>query len=427
MPHLSHRAAALAAGAALAASAVPAATARAADGGDGGDHHVAGKRRVAVAMVDFTDSRLSAPEKFRKTLESRYFGKSGSLDAYYGAVSRGTARFVPADQGNTVTGPLRLPMSVKGCDTAKMEKLTKEQLAERGVGEDDYDHLSIVFPAKDAGCGWAGLAGVQGGTSWMPDDMSLDGLVHEIGHNLGFSHHMRLDCPASGKLEGCRETGDTSGKTPMGGGGAAAGPASPEMAHVGWFGKGQRVRASGSGTYALRPLHGGGNGTRAVEVPLTGGDSLMLELRAANPDKGLDKKVKGVFAYRVKDGDYTKSTLVDTGSGGSGDSSGTLGALRSGDAVTSGGTRVSVASVRDGSASVRVSGAAAAQSAGSESAGAEGAHPQGGRARLAETGGGSSRDGSVPLTAGGAVLLAAGAGSLAYGARRRRARGAHRG
>lgn len=440
MPHIRrssrlHRAGVVAlVGAAAFALAVPAT----AEGtGEGAGRPVAGGREVAVVMVGFTDDRIKDPAKLEKTLRARYFGTSGSLDSYYEAVSRGRTRFVPAGSDG-VTGPVDLPMSAVGCNSRKMAELTEEQLAARGITEKDYDHLSIVFPAKKADCGWSGLASVQGGTSWMPDDLSYDALVHEIGHNLGFSHHMRADCP-DGALGSCRDTEETSGRTPMGDGGAASGLASPEMAHVGWFGDGERVKASTSRDWTLRPLHGASKGVRALEVPLSGGDSLFVELRRASG--GLDRRGGGLFAHLVRDGRLGESVLVDNGAGG---------ALTAGDTLTSGGTRVSVRAVGQASATVRVtldgetaktggSGASAAPTGNTHSPGAgAGAdagdgtrtgrgtrapaaeQPQGGRRGLAETG--AASDATLPLAAGGAGLLAAGLGAVVLAARRRRAR-----
>ncbi|WP_327302903.1 hypothetical protein OG730_04335 [Streptomyces sp. NBC_01298] len=48
---------------------------------------------------------------------------------------------------------------------------------------------------------------------------------------------------------------------------------------------------------------------RALDIPL-GEDRLVIEVRASSGT--LDHKLKGVHAYRVPKGDYTRSVLIDT-------------------------------------------------------------------------------------------------------------------
>lgn len=292
------RLSALACGVALASAALPPAHAAQAP---------ADRRTVQVVMVDFSDSGFTDAAKLKPALEATYYGKSGSLNAYYDEITRGTTTFAPAG-ADPVIGPLTLPMAA-ACDSGRIADEAQKALAGKGVGENTYDHVSIVFPNEKAKCAYAGLGTVGGGKTWMPSQhFSVDALVHEFGHNLGYHHQMRLRCPDGDLGAGCKEDGD-SHKSVMGGGHAAAGLSAAELIHNKWLTGDELTDVNASGTYTLRPLHGGGTGVRALRVPLGDKDQLVVELRARAGS--LDGAIQGVHAYRVSGGDYTRSALID--------------------------------------------------------------------------------------------------------------------
>lgn len=273
------------------------------------------RRTVQVVMVNFSDSELAGPGKLQADLESAYYGRSSSLTSYYNEITRGRTTFGPAGT-DKVIGPLSLPMAA-ACDSARIADETQKALAAKGIEEKAYDHVSIVFPNEKAKCDFAGLGTVGGGKTWMPAErFSIDVLLHEFGHNLGYHHHMRLRCPAGDLGAGCEEDG-TSRKSVMGGGGSAAGLTSPELIHNKWLTGGEVTDVTESGTYKLRRLYGeggsgsggGGEGVRALRVPLGGKDKIVVEMRAKAGS--LDAGVQGVHAYRVSADDYTRSSLID--------------------------------------------------------------------------------------------------------------------
>lgn len=387
------------------------------------------ERRVQVAMVNFTDSRIPDAGKLETALKDNYFGGSGSLTSYYNEVTGGATTFKAAD-GDGVTGPVDIDLAATGCDTGKINDLTRKALAAQGVPEDSYDHLSLVFPSEKAGCDWLALGTVGGGTTWMPigadGKMSMTALVHEFGHNFGYSHHTRLRCPEGDLGAGCKEDG-TSHKTPMGGGGWEAGLTSPELLHNKWLTGGEDgevAKVGKSGTYTLRPLYGKGSGVRALDIPL-GDDRLVVELR--HESGTVDGEIQGVHAYRVQDGKYAESALVDptpdADESTGGDAPADADALKAGATLTDKARKVEVKVVKAGaeSATVAVSldgVAAPAEEAAespesSDSPAAEApndARPEGGSTELAETGGDS--DTSLAYSIGGGLLLAIGGAFL---------------
>ncbi|MBC9719103.1 LPXTG cell wall anchor domain-containing protein [Streptomyces sp. TRM66268-LWL] len=338
-------------------------------------------------------------------------------------------------------------MSAAGCDSSKISDLTYEALEKKGITEEDYEHVSIVFPNQKTGCDYLALGSVGGGTTWMPIDgaeISMTALVHEFGHNFGYSHQLRERC-ASTDLASCKASEDTSHKTPMGGGGWAAGLTSPELIHSKWLSGEEAVKVAKSGTYTVRSLYGSGAGVRALDIPL-GEDRLVVEVRGASGS--VDGRISGVHAYRAPKGDYAEATLVDTTEADHWSDKGAADAdaLAAGTTLTDADEKVSVKVLASGGgkATVAVSldgvpapGEAPAEKPvqedtpeGSPQEEPAGAEPQTGGEEpaapasdsasadeeLAETG--AESDTAVPVAAGGALLLALGAVFAARGRRR---------
>ncbi|ALV50657.1 LPXTG cell wall anchor domain-containing protein [Streptomyces althioticus] len=410
------------------------------------------ERRTLPVLVEFADSAFQHPDKVKESTPETYFGaKKDSLASFFTELSRGRYRVTPAVDGQ-YAGPITLPMDAS-CDASKINTLTQEALAGQGlVRGEDYDSLSMVFPAQKTGCDWAGLGSVPGPYTWINlygTDSGLGVVGHEFGHNLGLGHQTRSLC-ADGDLAGC-ETAGTSAKSIMGGGGPAAGISAPEMIRAGWLTDGETVKVTASGTYTLRSLHGEGDGVRALDIPM-GEDRLVVEYRHAAGS--FDQDIEGVHAYRVPGGDYGASTLIDVT-----EANKTAGndAPADADAVTRLTDRASkvslaVVSSGDGRAEVEVAldgealstagktpektSAPAPEHTGTDTDagdglpdGADGTEVQGGgqgqeasgtedAGNLAATGGDS---GTLPLAVGGAGMLVVGAGALLLIRRRKQA------
>jgi M6 family metalloprotease-like protein/LPXTG-motif cell wall-anchored protein len=414
------------------------------------------ERKVLPVLVEFSDSSFQYPDKVKESTPDTYFGaKKDSLASFFSELSRGRYEVVPVVDDQFV-GPIKLPMAAS-CSHGEINTLTQKALAEKGlVRGEDYDSLSMVFPAQKTGCAWAGLGSVPGPYTWINLYGTASGLGvvgHEFGHNLGLGHQTRSMC-TDGNLVDCTANG-TSAKSMMGGGGTAMGISAPEMVRAGWLNDSEAVKVSESGTYELRPLHGEGGGVRALDIPM-GEDRLVVEYRHAAGS--FDQNLEGVHAYRVPKGNYGSSSLIDLT-----EANKTAGndAPADADAITSlkdTASKVSLAvtSSGNGSATVKVSlngedlsavadapeetaapapehtgtdtdagdglpDGAEAKSGGQEKVtGAEGSGTEGsgnaGSGNLAATGGDSS---TLLLAGGGVALVAAGACAMSLMRRRR--------
>lgn len=387
-----------------------------------------GQRRVQVVMVNFTDSAFKDPAKTKAALQEVYFGEKGSLTSYYNEVSQGATTFEPGAGDGGVLDTVDLPMAGSGCDSGKIYNETIKALEQRGMGWDDFQHLSIVFPNDTAQCGFGGLGSVGGGITWVP--VSSDGgsadktvLVHEFGHNFGYQHQMRFMCTGPDLSTDCKGTETTSHKTPMGGGTDVAGLTAPELMHAKWLSTKEAPKVTKSHTYTLRSLYGEGDGVRALDIPL-GEDRLVVELRGAS--ENLDKGIKGVHAYRVSGGNYAASSLVDITPDAhhwAGTDEHTADSLPAGTVLTDKAHKVEVKVLKSaaGEATVAVSLDGVPAPSAVESSPADDPNdpaPQTGDseptastdtqndADLAATGGDS--DTSIPLAVGGGLLLAVG-------------------
>ncbi|EWC59771.1 Cytochrome c551/c552 [Actinokineospora spheciospongiae] len=271
---------------------------------------VAVTKRIAVVLVDFTDDRIDSSAAFRAKVRDMYFGADTSLARYYREASNGALDFAPLAGQPEVIGPLAIGVAA-GCDSGAMNSKTRQALSAKGIS--GFDSLAIWFPNRLAKCGWGGLGQQPGPTTWMPDNATgtpPSGVVHELGHNLGFRHLSAKTCTA-GTLSDCVDA-DYRGSSPMGGGGYRSGLSAPELLHMGWLPAAQLITAPASGTYTLVPLHAPDStpGTRVLEIPRSGTERITVAYRRNG--NTLDTGVgEGVQLHLTTQGAYHTSTLVD--------------------------------------------------------------------------------------------------------------------
>jgi hypothetical protein len=279
-----------------------------------------GKRLAVVVIQNGDTSSERAQLADTGYLRQVFFGGSGSLATWMPAASFGQLSYPAAGDGVFKAEPsvaLR-DASRSGCHTDLARATAEQHLAGLGIG---WDALAIVYDI--ANCGWGGLGQLPGKITWYPPKPSLSAIVHEIGHNQGYPHQSKRDCPG-GDLGACKTNG-YSGNTPMGSGGAGRGYSSAELLHSGWIQPGWRAEASKPGSFSLKPLYSAPavSGTRIVEYRASPVLSYLAETRA--PANGMDSAISnpGVRVYAVTVNassgvrDYKNALLINPGSGSS--------------------------------------------------------------------------------------------------------------
>ncbi|MFY1658155.1 hypothetical protein [Micromonospora sp. WMMD1274] len=116
------------------------------------------KRKILPVLVEFSDASFQFPDKVKASTPDTYFGsKKDSAASFLSEVSRGRYTVVPAVTEQFL-GPIKLDLSAAGCPHGQINTMTRAELAKRGlVAGEDYDSLSMVFPAQKTNCPWAGL------------------------------------------------------------------------------------------------------------------------------------------------------------------------------------------------------------------------------------------------------------------------------
>lgn len=269
-------------------------------------------KRLAVVIIQNGDTAAEQTQLADTAfLRNVFLGSTNSLATWMSTVTRGQLTFTPAGAGVFSIPPseeLR-DADKTGCHTNLATTTAESHLKSLGV---TYDSLAIVFDI--AACGWGGLGQVPGRLTWYPPRPSLAAIVHELGHNQGYPHESKQDCP-SGNMASCHGKGECcSNNTPMGGGGSERGYSSVELLHSGWIDAGAKVLATKPGNFSLKPLYST-EGTRVVEYKVSSALSYVIETRA--PAGGVDNAINnpGVRVYKVSNADYRNAVMVNPGSG----------------------------------------------------------------------------------------------------------------
>ena len=145
-------------------------------------------KRVLVLLINFSND-TSQPYS-TGTAHSIFFN---NVAQYY----------MEASYGNwTTTGEVRgwwtIPDTNANCDYSNWGSLARQRATSEGINLSSFTNIVYAFPS--AGCGWSGLAQVNGPWSWLQGTggMSTRVAAHELGHNYGAHHASTITCTAGG-------------------------------------------------------------------------------------------------------------------------------------------------------------------------------------------------------------------------------------
>lgn len=154
-------------------------------------------RKVAVLLIRFPGDPAVpwSPDVTR----SKVFTASNSVNAFYKEESYGGISLTGKLNANgDVFGWFSLSGSTVGCPYNSWDEEADQAAADAGIDLSGYQHVIYVHPSK-SGCGFLGVASVNGIQSDINGNVSSLVIAHELGHNLGLHHANSLTCSSGGK------------------------------------------------------------------------------------------------------------------------------------------------------------------------------------------------------------------------------------
>jgi hypothetical protein len=315
-----------------------------------------GPRNTAVVQVNF--SGQSYPWSADQVRTAVFTGPN-SANAFLREESFGAISLRGRDDPN---GDLYGPVTVSagsGCSPDSWE-----QAASSGLNLSSYQHRIYIFPQNSA-CGWAGLADVSGGTSFINGTLSTRVIAHELGHNLGSYHASSLRCSSGASTVVISPTCSQSeyGDPFDVMGSSSRHQSALSKVQLGFIPAANEITVSRSGRYTLASSSVTAAGTpQSLRIRRgTTTDYWYFELRSPagvfETFLATDPAVNGV-SVRLSRPTPARTLLVDTtpatsGNGGFGDAPLATGAAFV-DSATPGSPTVTVDSVAGGVANLRV-------------------------------------------------------------------------
>jgi len=154
-------------------------------------------RKVAVLLFSFSGEPAApwSPDVTR----SKVFTASSSVNAFYEEESYdGISLTGKLGSNGDVFGWFSISGSTAGCPFNTWDQEADEAAEDAGVDLSGYQHVIHLHPSK-SGCGYLGVAEVDGDESDINGNVNSLVIAHELGHNLGLHHANSLTCTSGNK------------------------------------------------------------------------------------------------------------------------------------------------------------------------------------------------------------------------------------
>jgi chitodextrinase len=272
-----------------------------------------GTKNVAVLMINFTND-ASKPYT-ADTVRGVMFTNPNSIAEYFSEQSYGKLTVT----GN-VFGWYAIPYDNSGCLYSTWASAARSAATAAGVNLAGYTNIVYVFP-RTTSCGWAGLAYMPGSDSFANGYMQLSVEGHELSHNFGVHHANSYRCTSGSTpvfVSGTCTSTEYGDPFSIMGGAQTRHSVNWHLGQMGWFGAGDTVTATASGTYTIGAAELSSSVPKAVRVARSGGKYFYLEYRrpfgtSFDNFTSSDPAVNGVTIRLAPDyPTITQSQLLDT-------------------------------------------------------------------------------------------------------------------
>ena len=165
------------------------------------------------------------------------------------------------------------------CDTSLIASQAETAATAAGYNLANYPFRVYVFANSGFSCGWAGLAYVSWGRSWINNTTSLLVIGHELGHNFGLLHAGSRDCGAA-VIGGSCSVSEYGDPFDIMGNQRAMHFNAMQKRILNWIpDTSTPTHASGTTTYTLSPIETAGASRYAVRIPAATKRTYWIEFR----------------------------------------------------------------------------------------------------------------------------------------------------